>query len=607
MRMMLLLSGFIVITGISYGAVTRSDLSPTALELLPPQSASLKMKSGSTIQGEILPEEPGVTNKITVKTTIGTIVSRQRYLKSDVLEIHPENLEAIFANSLKPLELSPKTNLTAAAYARGLLLFDEFLTTWPRSKEAVWITERKTAFAEEQKKILKGLMKLDGEWMPPIKASITQYNTLSRILVKAQKQYPGIENANYSQIPLARQNFDRILTERKAIARRLPSLMSERIPLLLKEKDFDQAASEMDTFLQFWVARVTRNRANASNPVLGGEGEFTGMDFNILLEMEKRILQAYLAGRDPAELKAPANTDTNMAFIPGGYFLIGRENAAPADPDFPMRLIYVKPYWIDRHEVSNEDYRKFVDHVRSTQDFSVEHPDAPPLKDHQAQGWKTPFLSRDRQPVVGVDWFDAYAYAKWKGKRLPTEAEWELAARGTDARTYPWGAATPSETLVNNPSGRRFLAAEMDRRDPPPPARRFSCKREEPRPPRILPEETWDVDQSVAREATGGLFLESDPVVSPFGLMHMAGNAAEWVQDSFDPIGYCTMNQRNPVISTNAPGHVFRGGSYLSEDAELKTTTRGNGANPNMKRGCTADGRPAIGFRCVKAIEEPRP
>jgi formylglycine-generating enzyme required for sulfatase activity len=600
MRMMLLVSGFVALAGISCGAVTRADLSPTARELLPPQSSSLKMKSGSTIQGEILPEEPGVTNKITVKTTIGTIVSRQRYLKSDVLEIHPENLEAIFANSLKPLELSPKTNLTASAYARGLLLFDEFLTTWPQSKEAGWIAERRTAFAEEQKKVLKGLMKLDGEWMPPIKASVTQYNTLSRILLKAQKQYPGIDKASYSQNPVARQNFERILTERKAIARRLPALMSERIPVLLKEKDFDQAASEMDTFLLFWVARVTRNQANASNPILGGEGEFSGMDFTVLLDMEKKILQAYQAGRDPAELMAPANTDTSMVFIPGGYFLLGRENAAPSDPDFPMRLIYVKPYWIDRYEVSNADYRKFVDHVRSTQDFSMEHPDAPPLKDHQAQGWKSPFLSRDRQPVVGVDWFDAYAYAKWKGKRLPTEAEWELAARGTDTRTYPWGAAPPSETLVNNPAGRKFLAAEMDRRDPPPPPRRFSCKREEPRPPRVLPEETWDVDQGVARESAGGLFLGTDPVVSPFGLMHMAGNAAEWVQDSFDPNGYGLMKQRNPVISTNATGHVFRGGSYLSEDAELKTTTRGNGANPNIKRGGTADGRPAIGFRCVK-------
>lgn len=603
MRMILVLSGLFLIMGMSSEAVTRADLSAAARELLPPQSAILKMKSGSTVRGEILPEESGATNKITLKTTIGTIVSKQRYLKSDVLEIQPENLEAIFAASLKPLELSPKTNLTTAATARGLLLFDEFLAAWPKSKEAGWIAERKAAFTEELAKVQKGLVKLEGEWMPPIRASVTQYNTLSSILLKAQKQYPGIEQANYSLNPVARQNFERILMERKAIARRLPSLMSERIPILLKEKDFDQAAAEMDTFLLFWVARVTRNPAGVSNPGLGGEGEFAGMDFTVLLEMEKKILQAYLAGRDPAELKAPANTDTNMVFIPGGYFLLGRENAVPTDPDFPMRLIYVKPYWIDRHEVSNEEYRKFVDHVRSTQDFSMEHPDAPPLKDHQAQGWKSPALSRDRQPVVGVDWFDAYAYAKWKGMRLPTEAEWELAARGTDARTHPWGAADPSETLVNNPAGRRYLAAELDRRDPPPPPPRFSCKRQEPRPPRVLPDETWEVDQGVAREATGGLILGIDPTQSPFGLMHMAGNSAEWVQDSFDPKAYGFMKQRNPVVITNASGHVFRGGSYISEDTELKTTTRGNGSHPNIKRGCTADSRPAIGFRCVKDIE----
>ncbi len=607
MRSRLVLAVLVSVAASWCGAVTRSDLSPAARDFLPPQTSSVKLKDGTTVQGEILPADPGETNQVVVKTTSGTIAGKQRYLKTDVLEIRQDTLESMFAKCLKSLELSPRTNLTDAAYAKAVTLFDEFLAQWPQSKEAGWISERRAAFDAEHKKLAEGMEKLDGAWMPPIKASVTRYGNLSRILLNAQKEYPGIDRPGYTQNPVARQGFDRILTERKAIARRLPSLMTERIPILLQEKDFDQAAAEMDTFLLFWVERVTRNQANAGNPVLGGEGEFAGMDFSVLMEMEKKILTAYQAARTPEELNGPAGADTNMVYIPGGYFLRGRENAAPTDADFPMRLIYLKPYWIDRCEVSNAEYKEFVNHVRSTQDYSMEHPEAPPLKDHQAQGWKSPVLSRDRQPVVGVDWFDAYAYAKWKGKRLPTEAEWERAARGADTRAYPWGAAAPSATVVNNPAGRSFLAAEMDRRDPPPPPPRFSCTHVEPRPPRVLPEETWDVDQGLPREALGTLFSSgvAEPAVSPFGLLHLAGNAAEWVQDSFDPDAYGAAKQRNPVNDVKGPGHVFRGGSYLSRDTEIETTFRGNASSPDLRQGCLS-GRPVIGFRCAKDVAESR-
>ena len=601
MRLTLYVAGLVVLTTAWCGAATRSDLSPAAREFLPPPTFLVKLTSGNTVRGEILPDEPGETNRVVIKSASGTIVSKQRYLKTEVVEMVPESLEATFARCLKALELSTRTNLTSAAYAQAVPLFDEFLVQWPQSKDAGWIADRRAAFVAEQKKVSEGLEKLDGEWMPPIRASITRYNNLTRLLLSARNQYPGVDGAGYARNPLAKHGFERVMTERKAIARRLPSLMTERIPVLLKDKDCEQAAAEMDAFLLFWVERVTRNQATAGDPVLGGEGEFAGMDFPVLMAMEKKIIQAYAATRDPGELKAPANTDTNMVYIPGGYFLLGRENATPSDPDFPMRLIYLKPYWIDRVEVSNADYKEFVNHVRTTQNYSMEHADAPPLKDHQAQGWKWPLLSRDRQPVVGVDWFDAYAYARSKGKRLPTEAEWELAARGTDARPYPWGAAAPSATIVNNPSGRSFLAAEMDRHDPPPPPPRFSCTRQTPRPPRVFPEETWDVDQCLPREALGSLFFEGEPVVSPFGLLNMAGNAAEWVQDAYEPNVYGVMKQRNPANSAKSSDHVFRGGSYLSKDPELQTTSRGNANNTELRQGCVS-GHPAIGFRCVKDV-----
>jgi len=602
MRKLLFVLGLFTLAGHCSAAVTRSDLSPETRHFLPPPATLIKLGNGGSVEGELLPDETGSTNTVVVRMVSGAIVSKKRYPKSDVVEMRPEDLEAVFARSLKTLRLTPKSNLTMTAYSEASALFADYLAHWPGSRNAEWVKTQQTAFSDEQKKLSGGLEKLDGEWMPPITAAVTRYHGLSLILRKARAQYRNIEKPDYRNDPAAKRNYDRVLTERRAIARRMPSLMTGRIPILIGEKKFEQAATEMDAFLLFWIDRVTKLRATPGNPNPEGDADFAGMDYSILMDMEKQILKAYLAAGDPAELKAPVAAEPGMVYIPGGFFLMGRDNATPADADFPMRLIHVKPYFIDLGEVSNEDYLKFVEHVRSTRDYSMEHPDAPPLKDHQPAN-QTSAMGRGTQPVVGVDWFDAYAYAKWKGKRLPTEAEWELAARGTEARVYPWGSTPPTELAVNNPSGRAFLAAEMDKRSPPPPPR-FSFIHEEPRPPRVLPDETWDVNQAMPPQAQNEMFMALSPLVSPYGLMHMAGNAAEWVQDVFDPAGYSTNSQFDPICTANGLGHVFRGGSYFSPDLELKTTFRGNATDAQSRRGCGKNDRPVIGFRCVKSIPE---
>ncbi|MEI6516881.1 MAG: hypothetical protein WCO77_12985, partial [bacterium] len=299
MRVLSLLLALTVISGTGLCAVTRSDLSPATLSVLPPSSSFIKLKSGNTIQGEILRNE-GSTNEVVVRTVTGKIISKQRYSRADVLEVRPENLEPMLANALKDLRLSPKTNLTATAYAGTIALCDEFMKLWPTSQEISWVSEKRTEFSAEQNKLAQGLEKLEGEWMPPIKASVARYTALSRIIAKAQTQYPGIDTQNYSQNPTAKKSYERALENRRAIARRLPSLMTERIPILLQNKDFDQAAAEMDTFLLFWIELVTKTQANRANAIKGGESDFADMDFTVLITMEKKILEAYLANRNPA-------------------------------------------------------------------------------------------------------------------------------------------------------------------------------------------------------------------------------------------------------------------------------------------------------------------
>ena len=156
-------------------------------------------------------------------------------------------------------------------------------------------------------------------------------------------------------------------------------------------------------------------------------------------------------GNDP--LSSRYRVPVNMVYVPGGFFLMGRDGSGLGQNDFPMHVVYVDPFLVDRYEVRNADYNRFVSSVRRSGDTKYAHPSAPPVKDYASEGSKNTLFSGANQPVVGIDWFDAYAYAKYARKRLLTEAEWEKAARGMYGRTYPWGGTPPARIAVSAPSG----------------------------------------------------------------------------------------------------------------------------------------------------------
>ncbi|HWB14431.1 MAG TPA: SUMF1/EgtB/PvdO family nonheme iron enzyme [Pirellulales bacterium] len=187
-----------------------------------------------------------------------------------------------------------------------------------------------------------------------------------------------------------------------------------------------------------------------------------------------------LAEGDGPPPSPPEDRTANMVLIPAGKFLYGEESQ---EVDLPA-------FYIDRCEVSQAEYAQFLRYVRLTGNHSRCRADEPPNKDHTPLNWGRPDITDPRYPVVGVDYWDVWAYAGWVGKRLPTEEEWEKAARGTDGRLYPWGEEWDERLCNWGPT---------------------------PGNPRTL------------------LPVDSMPDgKSPFGCLHMLGNAAEWTGSFID-------------------------------------------------------------------------
>ncbi len=234
-----------------------------------------------------------------------------------------------------------------------------------------------------------------------------------------------------------------------------------------------------------------------------------------------------------------------MLYVPEGEFTMGSEEGDTDER--PVHKIYLADYYIDMYEVSNAEYKKFIEAMGSRGFLSWDAQKRSNLPERPAF-WDDNDLNSPDLPVVGVPWKDAAAYCGWVEKRLPTEAEWEKAARGIDKRNFPWGNSF--EAKLANASGRQdgFM---------------FTA------PVSSFP---------------GGK--------SPYGGHNMAGNVWEWCADWYDPEYYGSSPKDNPKGPETGSYKVIRGGSWEDQPDKLRTSNR------------YAD-RPSqttynLGFRCAK-------
>jgi formylglycine-generating enzyme len=231
-----------------------------------------------------------------------------------------------------------------------------------------------------------------------------------------------------------------------------------------------------------------------------------------------------------------------MVTIPAGEFLMGNPEGKGRDDERPQRSVYLDEFAIDQVEVTNERYMAFVK--------SIGHRTPP---NPYGTGSLQSITGIEQLPVVQTTWYDAKSYCSWAKKRLPTEAEWEKAARGTDGRLYPWG-------------------------NEPPTAKRANFDRE------------WEDEQTL--HAVGSL-PGGD---SPYGVKDMAGNVREWISDWYDADYYQHAPNRNPQ-GPDKKGVVrsIRGGSWHSPASDITTSARGRGGFALQTHG--------TGFRCVRGLE----
>jgi len=227
-----------------------------------------------------------------------------------------------------------------------------------------------------------------------------------------------------------------------------------------------------------------------------------------------------------------------MMLVPAGEFSMGSDKGD--DDEQPIHKVFLDGFYIDKFEVTNGRFAKFVEAIQSEPPWGFADKD-------------TPLVQADR-PVRWVSWMDATGYCLWAGKRLPTEAEWEKAARGPDGRIYPWGndSPTPAHAVFGLKEGGAETVSPIGNRD---------------------------------------------KGKSPYGVHDLAGNLYEWVMDWYDEEFY-TKFAKNPAINPRGPSEgtakAQRGGSYINNPYRLRSSFR--------TKGDPTEQDPNVGFRCAQDV-----
>ncbi len=266
------------------------------------------------------------------------------------------------------------------------------------------------------------------------------------------------------------------------------------------------------------------------------------------------FLAVFIATVAPQKVVAITTVPENMALINAGGFIRGIDKIRNDvfEDEAPAKMIYLSSYYMDKFEISNAEYTEFL--------IATDHP-APAYWDHHQ-------LNQANQPVTGVNWFDANTYCHWTNKRLPTEAEWEKAARGPAGSIYPWGNNLDysKANFSKGKTGERHITAPVD----------------------AYPEGK-----------------------SYYGVYNMAGNVFEWVQDWYDSDYYKTgkevknpkgpqfgiefgVSKTNPKLAAKLKKKVIRGGSWFAPAQSITTTHRFWNDPMNNSYGV------GLGFRCAR-------